>query len=74
MISWQVWAARNSYFHNKFWPSADKVVDEVIKWLDEFISVAGLKPKNSTNRSDDDRWIPPDRGKFFYQCGCCHKY
>ena len=32
--------------------------------MDEFISVTGLKPKNGTNMSDDNRWIPPDRGKF----------
>ena len=64
MISWQVWAARNSHFHDNFWTSAEKVVDGIVKWFDEFISVIGLKPKNDTNRTDDDRWIPQDKGKF----------
>ncbi|KAL5579572.1 hypothetical protein UlMin_012014 [Ulmus minor] len=55
MISWHVWPTRNSHFHNNFWPSVEKVVDGAVKWLDEFISVTGLKPKNGINKSDDDR-------------------
>ncbi|KAL5550019.1 hypothetical protein UlMin_000195 [Ulmus minor] len=64
MISWQVWAARNSYFHKNSCPFPKRVVDDAFKWLDDFISIFDLKPKNGTNRSDDTRWKPPDRGKF----------
>ncbi|KAL5579486.1 hypothetical protein UlMin_011928 [Ulmus minor] len=64
IVSWQVWSVRNSHFHNNSWPSADNVVDGAIKWLDDFISLIGLKSKIGSIRVDDARWIPPDRGKF----------
>ncbi|KAL5559292.1 hypothetical protein UlMin_035503 [Ulmus minor] len=64
ILSWQVWAARNNHFHKNSCPSPERVVDDAIKWLDDFISVTDSKPKNGTNRSADTRWKPPDRGKF----------
>ncbi|KAL5564069.1 hypothetical protein UlMin_033816 [Ulmus minor] len=64
IISWQVWAARNNHFHKNSCPSPERVVDDAIKWLDDFISVTDSKPKNGTNRSADTRWKPPDRGNF----------
>ncbi|KAL5555861.1 hypothetical protein UlMin_038097 [Ulmus minor] len=64
IVSWQLWAARNNHFHKNSCPSPERVVDDAIKWLDDFISVTDLKPKNGTNRSTDTRWKPPDRGKF----------
>ena len=42
----------------------DKIVDEAVKWLEEFISLTGLKFKVGSNKVDDARWIPPDKGKF----------
>ncbi|KAL5554513.1 hypothetical protein UlMin_041914 [Ulmus minor] len=64
IVSWQVWAARNNHFHKNSCPSPERIVDDAIKWLDDFTSVTDLKPKNGTNRSADTRWKPPDRGKF----------
>ncbi|KAL5572866.1 hypothetical protein UlMin_022463 [Ulmus minor] len=64
IVSWQVWAARNNHFHKNSCPSPQRVVDDAIKWLDDFIFVTNSKPKNGTNRSADTRWKPPDRGKF----------
>ncbi|KAL5560150.1 hypothetical protein UlMin_036361 [Ulmus minor] len=54
----------NNHFHNNSCPSPGRVVDDAIKWLEDFISVTDLKPKNGPNRSTDTRWKPPDRGKF----------
>ncbi|KAL5546786.1 hypothetical protein UlMin_006473 [Ulmus minor] len=62
--SLQVWGARNNHFHKNSCPSPERVVDDAIKWLDDFISVTDSMPKNGTNRSADTRWKPPDRGKF----------
>ncbi|KAL5545769.1 hypothetical protein UlMin_005456 [Ulmus minor] len=64
IVSWQAWTARNNHFYNNSCPSPERVVDDAIKWLDDFISVIDLKPKNGPNRSTDTRWKPPDRGKF----------
>ena len=64
MVYQQVWATRNNHFHNNSWPYADRVVDGAVKWLEDFISLIGLKSKIDNNIIDDARWIPPDRGKF----------
>ena len=64
IVSWQVWAARNNHFHKNSCPSPERVVDDAIKWLYDFICVTDSKPKNGTNRSAGTRWKPPDRGKF----------
>src|SRR5690606_12378543 len=45
-------------------PSTDRVIDGAVKWLEDFISLVGLKSKIDSNRIDDARWIPLDRGKF----------
>ncbi|KAL5572754.1 hypothetical protein UlMin_022351 [Ulmus minor] len=61
---WEYDIIGNNHFHKNSCPSPERVVNDAIKWLDDFTSVTDSKPKNGTNRSADTRWKPPDRGKF----------
>ena len=64
MITWQVWEATNIHFQNKSWPTAIKVVDNAIRWLNDFNVVVRQKSQCQTNIIDDGIWKPLDKGIF----------